>query len=257
MQCWLLLPYVLLLLTDTTLLSAQPATSNFMEYLPVSEEIRTSLDAHVDELTLLIDLCEKNKCQHGIGVAEFPWLPNFLIKYDVIRRINGAAQLDECIKKYSLDLLAVPQKYIYHIKGRAETTSKHNYLVVVPKVVRQKPVPLGSTHIKQLCTLMEHTDFYDPWKDNIFFTGANMLTIIDTGIDVQKGPFSFNLKNFLRGLEMLVGSFDIEEKAFADLIEHVHDLMHREPWDSKEYTWFEEKLAELPIIRAERLKENS
>lgn len=198
-------------------------------YEPVDKDIRKILDAHVDEVLPLIEACEKDPhCKTVQRVARFSWLPNYFVKYDVIRRIEGAAQLDECIKKYGLHHLRVARKYVYRIKGRSEKINNHNYVVVAPLVESRPPRPLSLSQVKQLVIVMQHTQYWDFWKDNLFFTDTNTLTFIDTGFDLEKRPYDSKLSHYLEAIRRLARYFKMDDDAFEYLREKLKELLRQE-----------------------------
>lgn len=199
-------------------------------YKPVDKDIRKILDAHVNEVLPLIEACERDPhCKTVQRVARFRWLPDYFVKYDVMRRIGGAAQLNECIKKYGLHHLRVARKYVYCIKGRSERVNNHNYVVVAPLVKSRPTRPLSLSQVKQLVILMQHTQYWDFWKDNLFFTDNDTLTFIDTGFDFEKRSYDWKLSHYLEAIRRLARYFTMEDDAFEYLREKLKDLLRDEP----------------------------
>ncbi len=220
----------------------------FERYLHVPDDIRKIIDKHVDDVLPLIEACEDHKCKTGERVGYFSWLPDYYIKYDIERRINGAAQIDACIKKYHLDLLAVPQKYIYRVKGRGRAINNHNYLVVVPRVIGYKRKSLTVDQVKQLIIVAKNTQFWDFWQDNLHFTPSDKLMFIDTGFDVEKRTEDSKFSYYLEAMERLVRYFKMDDDAFNYLMS---DLKNGKRTVPKRF-WhpIARCLAKLPRVRA-------
>ncbi len=189
----------------------QDVSAAFKRYLEVPNKIKVILDKHIDELIPLIDACEDHNCKSKERVAHFSWLPDYYIKYDVERRINGAVEIDACIKKYGLNRLVIPQKYIYRVKGRGREINNHNYLVVAPRVIGRERKPLAIKHVQQLIAVAKHTHFRDFGKNNLLFTRSDTLTFIDTGHDLEE---EIGI-HYLKAIERLVRDFKMEDDAFG------------------------------------------
>jgi hypothetical protein len=212
------------------MVTGYPVYALYNRGLLVPDDVRVILDTHVQEVTPLIEACERDPhCKTKQRVGYFSWLPDYFIKYDVVRRMEGAAQLDACIKKHKLHLLSVPQKYLYRVKGRGKQLNNHNYLVVSPRVVGGQPKPLSLSQVKQLVVIIQEIQFWDFWKDNLFFTEGDTLTFIDTGFDTQRRTYGSKLSHELEAISRLVRYFILEDDAFAYLIETLKNLKKRHP----------------------------
>jgi hypothetical protein len=190
----------------------------YQKYLEVPPALKAILDQHVDELTQLIDSCEDHNCDTPERVKRFSWLPDYYVKYDTTRRIPGAALIAASIEKYGLNLLAIPQKYVYHIPGRDSTMSNHNYLVVSPSVERLARKPLNLAQVKQLLLIGKYAQFTD-WRGNLFFTASDTLTFIDTGYDIKKRTEDSLRERYLHSIHNLVRDIKVDDEAYQYIIE--------------------------------------
>src|SRR5262245_28076686 len=49
------------------------------------------------------------------AAAEFPWLPGYMIKLDPMERIHGGRLLSDGIRRWSLNLITLPEQTLYPI----------------------------------------------------------------------------------------------------------------------------------------------
>lgn len=154
--------------------------TKFIEQHRLPSKVKKVMDAHAEELAQMCADCKKvSRCSYFKGgVRVFDWLSGYIVKYD-IRRIVGANKIRQCIKENKLDLLRVPQKYLYHLNEKSKEINSQNYLVVVP-LIEAKPHPITARHIKQMCVLINKTGYCDIDIWNVWETENNTLTIIDT-----------------------------------------------------------------------------
>lgn len=155
------------------------------------KELRTTLDQHREELRQFAK--EKTKLSNnslffpkklgltlGQGVTRFDWLPGYYVKYH-INRANGANILKECIKNENLNVLAVPNKYLYPLYDETVPPHDKNCLVIAEKIEKNENQTLDASHINQLITLHKKTGFYDMHPGNLLISNDNKCYIIDTG----------------------------------------------------------------------------
>lgn len=110
------------------------------------------LNEHVEELqSLLSKYNSHSSARRGINVSTKPWLPGFFIKYGVERVIN-AERLKKVIEEHNLDLLSVPEKFLWHVPGRPAELTSENYLVIVNEVQGKngKSICLNFQQVQQL-----------------------------------------------------------------------------------------------------------
>jgi hypothetical protein len=158
----------------------------------VDTKIRKLLDEHSDLLCSLVDTVHQTPYQKH-GVWKFDWLPGYYIKYN-IKRLFMRERIASCIAKNNLDLLYIPRKYLYHIKGRPEALHSLNYLIVVedvPSVTHTKP--LGIEYAQQFVKLIKETGHCSTYACNYLELKDGRLALIDT-------DGTFNKKNSIRGI---------------------------------------------------------
>ncbi len=97
-----------------------------------------------------------------------------------IGRIKGMERIKECIEKNNLTCLSVPQKYLYHVKGRGRELTSSNYFVVAEKQFGKKPRKLFFEEVRQICIVLRETGYYDFASANTIRLKNNKLVIIDT-----------------------------------------------------------------------------
>lgn len=103
-------------------------------------------------------------------------------KHRNVSRIIGAQRIQDTIRKYNLNHVFVPKKYLYRIPGRPDDISDDNYIVVAERV---GGVPLDSCLVKQevaneifRCTW--ESTIYNPSSKNILITPRGRFAFIDT-----------------------------------------------------------------------------
>ncbi len=182
--------YLLVISSITTGLSA--SRDNFMRKYSVDPELQEILDDHVDEIYKRL-----KKIHHGTknhGVWKFKWLPGYYIKYG-LARIRGMEKMKRCIEEYDLDLLTVPDKRVYHLKGRPKELSNDNYAVIIKAVDRTPdPEPLTLEQVKQLCTIIHKTKYISMTSSNFIRGTDGLLHLIDTEATFSNGI----LRGFVR-----------------------------------------------------------
>lgn len=137
------------------------------------------LDAHAEDILAHLHRIQK----HNITEHEtwtFRWLPGYIVKFN-LERIHGMEKMRRCIVKHNLDLLTLPDKRIYHVKGRPTLLNNMNYVVVI-KMIETDPnrQPMTPRHIEQLIVLMEETGYISTTATNYIRTYHGKLAMIDT-----------------------------------------------------------------------------
>lgn len=181
-----------LLLVSCSVTSQATSEKEFVKTHLVNTEIRAVLDQHADQLYSLVDKIHQTPYQKH-GVWKFDWLPGYYVKYNV-KRLFMRERIASCITKNNLNLLSIPQKYLYPIKGRPEAVHNLNYLIVVedvPSVAHSKP--LGIEYAHQLVKLIKETGHCSTYACNYLELEDGKLAFIDT-------DGTFNKKNSIRGI---------------------------------------------------------
>lgn len=195
----------------------------FIAKYAVDPNIKKILDAHADELNHKLDrIVKRGYKRHQTWT--FSWLPGYFVKYD-IKRVVALERVKNCIEKHKLHLLGVPDKRLYHVKGRPEKLHNLNYLVVV-KEIQADPnfQTMSLEHIQQLSVLMQETGFIDLIYENYIRSYDNKLVIIDTD-----GTFDTN-KILNRGyMRLISGRHDINirytQEALAFILKDMAELL--------------------------------
>lgn len=134
-------------------------------------DVEVVLDAHSSELSKM-------------GLYQPPLkldkLPGYWIKRD-INRIGNAEKLETVIQENKLNLITVPNKYLYHIPGKPDALTSENYLVISQEVLSdQGEKKLSLKHAQQLCTVMLKANLHDLHPKNYIQQKDGTLAIIDT-----------------------------------------------------------------------------
>ncbi len=144
-----------------------------------------ALDRHTGKFSSIVEQCEQGSCHIYNGqerhlVWQFKNLSGYFVKYG-IDRIHGAEKIQQCIDTYGLDRLAVPKKYIYHIKGKGRALTSSNYLIVAKKLDSiKKSLPFDDEQVCQICTLLRETGYNDFVVNNLRWLPNGKIGIIDT-----------------------------------------------------------------------------
>lgn len=187
----------------------------FIKKYSVDPEVKKNMDAHAKELIREVSKLEKR----GIKTHRtwtFKWLPGYFVKLNLVR-IHGMERMQECIKKHNLDLLGVPDKRIYHIKGRPEVLNSKNYLVVVKEVPKDPHAqPMTLRHVQQLITLMYETEYISLSAANYIRTYNHKIVIIDT-------ETNFDRKKILSGgyTRLISGRHNIDKDYTREALEYI------------------------------------
>ncbi len=173
-------------LTLLLIASTQASKTDFIEKYSVDSELQALLDDHVDEIARRLKKVHKGQQKHGVW--KFDWLPGYYVKYG-LARIRGMEKMKKCIETHDLHLLTVPDKKIYHLKGRPTELSGDNYAVIIRKVERiSDPEPLTLEQVQQLCTIIRETKYISMTSSNFIRGTDGLLHLIDT-----EATFSKNL----------------------------------------------------------------
>ena len=143
-------------------------------------DIREILDEHVDDMKAYLLRCHQGARQ-GTNVKSFDWLPNFHVKYEVIRVAN-AERLKNIVAVHNLDLIVVPDKYLYHINGQPLEVVNGNYVVIVKSLQGRDGFNAGINvqQARQLYKVCKYAPYYDMITHNYLILADNRVAIIDT-----------------------------------------------------------------------------
>ena len=162
-----------------TIKALSQADREFIDKYRVDPEIEAILDAHAQEIAKkLSKIARSGRQEHHTWV--FDWLPGYHVKFN-LARIHGMERMQRCIEKFNLDLLGVPDKRIYHVKGRPLVLNNMNYVVVVKHIPTDPQAkPLTLRHVQQLTTLMKETEYVDTTCTNCVRAYNDKIIMIDT-----------------------------------------------------------------------------
>lgn len=191
----------------------------FISRYSVDPALKNILDQHAYEIEDKLDkLAHRGLKEHATW--QFDWLPGYYVKYN-LSRIRGMERIKRCIEENNLDLLGVPDKRIYHVKGRPEILDNRNYVVVI-KAIETDPAfqVLSLRHVQQLATLMRKSTYISMTATNYIRTHNNKLIIIDT-------ESTFDKKLLLsKGFMRLISAFhDINKDYTQEALEFVLNQM--------------------------------
>lgn len=148
--------------------------------MELPNDVKSILDGHINELKIFLGTC-KEGYRSGYNVRQFPWLKNYFIKYEV-DRVSNANKLRHIIKEHKLDLLTVPDKYLYHISGQPLEIVNGNYVVVAKKC--QGRLGYGACinleQVRQLYKVCKYTPYYAMVTNNYIILPNGKIAIIDT-----------------------------------------------------------------------------
>lgn len=162
-------------------------------------KINQLLDQHCDDIALMFELCysfmtyEQRENKTGARyidgtVVEFPWLPGYVIKTDP-SRVEGAQAFADCIEKYNLNHVAVPEKWLYKIplRYRITTLGQYQFLVIAKKIERKAEAncAINLEQARDLCCVLRNTRYQggyycDFQPSNLFQTTDGQIVFIDT-----------------------------------------------------------------------------
>lgn len=169
-----------------TLLSVISGNLYCMDYPQVPAEVQQILDQHPAEMAAIAQQFEKNSTARlGINVLQPEWLPGYFIKYGKERILNQA-KLRRIIDMHQLNLLSVPNKYLY---------DKH--IVIAEKIEGKNGAGqnLNIEQVQQLWSLSKYANHCDTHPGNYVTTADGRLVIIDTDDSAMpKRPGDFTSK---------------------------------------------------------------
>lgn len=168
---------VLIIALSNAMHTSQPAhsTSKCYQDKPISlaERIRVTklLNDHADEV------------KHVFRSKEFSWLPGYYIKTDKTR-IKGAQALNNCIKKFGLKFVVVPEKWVYKIPKPEYLGNQH--LVIAKKLTETSgPKEMSLEQAKEVFCLLRNAQYEglyyaDTDIENLLFCADGRIGFIDT-----------------------------------------------------------------------------
>jgi hypothetical protein len=161
--------------------SLSPTDEEFITRYAVDPSLAEILDQHSQEIAQKLEETYKKPTKKH-GVWTFEWLPGYYVKYN-LARIKGMERMRECIQKNNLTFIRVPDKRIYHIKGKPRSLHNLHYAIVV-KASEADPLemskPLTLDQVKQLCVLIEKTGYISMTNTNYIRGSNGILTMIDS-----------------------------------------------------------------------------
>lgn len=181
----------------------------------VEPAVKALLDEHQEELLTAFDSCQPDVCVRKHRVYEFPWLPGYLVKTH-ISRIFGAQRARTCIKENNLDLLIVPDKWVYTLAGKT--------FIIVRKLNTIKWRPLNLRQVQQLWTFVLKTDYTDLHAGNYIFLENDRIALIDTETR------SYGLRTFKALSRFIINHypFHYEEDAFKYVLQELARLVPKD-----------------------------
>ncbi len=193
------------------------------------------LDRHSDEI--YYKLKETHDGRRKWGVWTFRWLPGYYVKYG-LARIAGREKILDCIQRHNLDKVTVPDKFVYHVKGRPTKLSDLNYAVIIEKVPAAKhPPPITREEMEQLCTVMEDTG-YISMTGKIPSKGPNYIRTLDGKFSIIDTESRFDhhrpIKGFLRIIRTHTLNKELSDEATQLVFEKFEKLMLQHPSMIKE-----------------------
>ncbi len=197
----------------------------------VPVELQELLDDHSEELTALVKKVHKTRYQKH-GVWQFDWLPGYYVKYNIARVINREV-VARCIEEHDLDLLHIPPKQLYHIKGRPTKLSNKNYVVVIKELTHHPTdEPMGLEQVQQFIRLIETSGHCSTFSHNYVRLEDGRISFIDT-------DGTFNVENPLRGIIWLLDedltTYYTQEAAAAILDKIAYHYVRQSPADKDRY----------------------
>ena len=169
------------LLTLSLITGTTHAVRNILEHMEtyaVDPKVAASLDTHSQTLFRKLRSIDRHGGQHGVW--QFDWLPGYYVKYG-LSRIWGMELMQQVIDDHNLDLLTLPDKRIYHLKGRPYQVNNTDYCVVVKKVkTAHHSRRMSLEQIKQISTLIHHTKYISMHRANYIHVKDGKISLIDT-----------------------------------------------------------------------------
>jgi hypothetical protein len=186
------------------------------------------------------------------------------IKYG-IDRVRNAIRLREFITKHHLDLLEIPEKFLYHIPGRPTAFEDENYVVVAKRIEHIKTkydfYTLNKHQTMQLYSLCIENNYY-LFRHNYFITPRGTVAIVDT--DSETIPQGDVAKEKKKRWLALGNRFELPAQGYMFAMEkqtYDHPITlflsrecNKRPFHDDEGSGFlHEKVAELDRLRDKEL----
>ncbi len=155
----------------------------------VSDEIANILDKQSEKLASLArKVHESPRQKHGVWTLRE--LPGYYVKYNV-SRVTKCELLARVIEEEGLDLLHVPDKRLYHIKGRPYEFHSLNYVVVIKKVKddrKEYRKRMNLEQVRQIITVIKESGHLSLYEPNHLRLSGGRISFIDTdgGFDKDK-----------------------------------------------------------------------
>ncbi len=216
-----------LLLISSQITQAYTILDHIEQYL-VDQQVAKILDRHSSSLFTKLKNVDKHGGQHGVWT--FDDLPDYFVKFG-LSRIWGMELMQQVIDTNHLDLITLPDKRIYHLKGRPRQVNNVNYCVVVKKVHPQGSHQVTEEQMRQLIVLIRETKYISLTHDNYLHVKDGKLCIIDTESNYDA---DLEVKGYLR----LLGyghnpATDFTEGALKLLFKEMKRLLDQEPDSAK------------------------
>lgn len=133
------------------------------------------IDEHIDEV---LQILKKE------GTKEFTWLPGYFVKHN-ISRLEGAKIFSECIEKYELKCVTVPDKWLYEIPKARQT--RMSQLIIAKKLEGTLDGTMNLAQAQEVSTLLKHAKFgkygsyyCDAHNQNLLYQTDGRVGFIDT-----------------------------------------------------------------------------
>lgn len=181
----------------------------FIQKYEVDPELKNLLDEHHQDIVAHLKYFAKHGLPKSPTVWQFKWLPGYYVKYN-LARIDGMERIKKAIKDHNLDLLDVPEKRIYHVKGRPREVSNMNYVVIVKKIERDHHAqPMSKRHAEQMIKLIKESEYVSMSANNYIRTYNGKIVVIDTESTFDKNKF------LSRGLMRLISEPHVISKDYT------------------------------------------
>lgn len=199
------------------------ASTDFRKKYEVNEPLKKVLDEHAGAIAHKLKEVRSWKLKKH-GVWRFSWLPDYYVKFN-LARIHGMEKMKSCIAAKNLDLLKLPDKRIYHVKGTPRTLNNYSYAVVIEKVKAQNRRPLNLKQIQQMCKLIKETGYISMTSTNYIRTEGDTITLIDTEGTFNRNELTMGFMRLLGGGHNL--NEDFTPEALKYIIEELVNITPR------------------------------
>ena len=147
------------------------------------------VNSNLDALIPIME--EKNKirktadCRNPnyVGAAaEFNWLPGYIVKLDAEQRVKGGQYLKKCITDNNLDLIIIPDQYLYIIPESYHPYTELTELSIGKKIegIQGKDQTINVHQTKQFIKLIIETGIADLKWRNLVHCEDGKIALIDT-----------------------------------------------------------------------------